>query len=122
MILGLLALVLWLLALASYNPQDAAWSTSGASQMAAQANWAGRLGAWIADSSYFVFGFSVWWGVAAAVRAWLSALAHWMDGGTAQEAPAGASPWWAHRALFWGGLALLLAALYAGSLLARSSD
>ncbi len=109
LILGLLALVLWLLALASYNPHDAAWSTSGASTIAAQTNWAGRLGAWLADGSYFVFGFSVWWGVAAAVRAWLSALAHWMGGSTERVAPGGASPW-AHRALFWGGLALLLAA------------
>ena len=107
MILGLLALVLWLLALFSYNPQDAAWSTSGAPQMAAQTNWTGRLGAWLADGSYFIFGFSVWWAVAAAVRAWLSVLAHWMDGGTAQGLPAGAKPW-AHRARFWGGLALLL--------------
>ena len=107
LILGLLALVLWLLALFSYNPQDAAWSTSGASQVVAQTNWTGRFGAWLADGSYFIFGFSVWWAVAAAVRAWLSALAHWMDGGTVRELPAGAPPW-AHRALFWGGLALLL--------------
>ena len=109
MLLGLLALVLWLLALASYNPQDAAWSTSGASVIVAQTNWAGRLGAWIADGSYFIFGFSVWWGVAAAARAWLSALANWMDGGAAPEATAGARPS-SHRALFWVGLALLLAA------------
>ncbi len=74
--LGLLALVLWLLALLSYSPQDAAWSTSGAGTGVVR-NWAGRLGAWLADGSYFALGFSVWWGVVAAVYAWLAALARW---------------------------------------------
>ena len=48
---GLLALVFWLLALVSYSAQDAAWSTSGASDSHMVANWAGRLGAWLADGS-----------------------------------------------------------------------
>ena len=109
LILGLLALVFWLLALTSYSAQDAAWSTSGAGDGRPLANWVGRFGAWLADSSYFALGFSVWWGVAAGVRAWLSSLARWMRGGeTRPEGPA-RSPW-LRRALFWGGLILLLCA------------
>ncbi len=65
LILGLLGLVFWLAALLSYSPQDAAWSTSGSGQAtgllpAAARNWGGRLGAWLADASYFLLGFSVW--------------------------------------------------------------
>ena len=72
-------------------------------------NWVGRLGAWLADGSYFVLGFSVWWCVAAGVRAWLSSLAHWMRGGEVPQGTAASHPlvW---RGLFWGGLVLLLCA------------
>ncbi|NMM75498.1 DNA translocase FtsK [Acidovorax sp. SRB_24] len=105
LVAGLLALVFWLLALLSYSAQDPAWSTSGAVPAGMVANWAGRLGAWLADGSYFLLGFSVWWCVAAGVRAWLSALAHWMRGGE----DAGTPHPLARRALFWGGLALLMA-------------
>ena len=106
---GLLVLVFWLLALLSYSPQDAAWSTSGVGTAPLVRNWAGRVGAWVADGSYFVFGFSVWWCVAAAVRAWLSSLAHWMRGGELPQARAATHPWvW--RGLFWLGLAMLLCA------------
>ncbi|MCZ2405749.1 MAG: DNA translocase FtsK 4TM domain-containing protein [Burkholderiales bacterium] len=107
--LGLLALVLWLLALVSYSPLDPAWSTTGVAGGAVR-NWAGRLGAWLADASYFALGFSVWWCVAAAVFAWLSGLARWMRAG--EPLPDGARPRHAlwGRAWFWGGLALLLCA------------
>ncbi|MDF1486189.1 DNA translocase FtsK 4TM domain-containing protein [Ramlibacter sp. H39-3-26] len=100
LVLGLVALVFWLLALLSYSPQDAAWSTSGTAAQAG--NWAGRVGAWLADGSYFLLGFSVWWCVAAGLRAWLASLARWLRGGEAPSARA--------RLLFWAGLALLLAA------------
>ncbi len=106
---GLLVLVFWLLALLSYSPQDAAWSTSGVGASALVHNWAGRVGAWVADGSYFLLGFSVWWCVAAALRAWLASLAHWMRGGEVPQARAAAHPWlW--RGLFWLGLGLLLCA------------
>src|SRR4051812_25514146 len=72
LVLGLVALVFWLLALVSYSTQDAAFSTSGGG--IAIRNWGGRLGAWLADGSYFLLGFSVWWCLAAAARAWLSTL------------------------------------------------
>jgi S-DNA-T family DNA segregation ATPase FtsK/SpoIIIE len=107
LVLGLLALVFWLLALVSYSAQDAAWSTSGTRSGPLVANWAGRLGAWLADGSYFALGYSVWWCVAAGVRAWISALARWMRGG---EPVAGAVGPLARRALFWGGLVLLMSA------------
>jgi S-DNA-T family DNA segregation ATPase FtsK/SpoIIIE len=104
---GFVLLVFWLLALLSYAPQDAAWSTAGTGSDGVVRNWGGRVGAWLADGSYFLLGFSVWWCVFAALRAWVAALARWMRGGA--QAP-GAAPAWQRRALFWGGLALLLAA------------
>ncbi len=107
LMVGLLALVFWLLALLSYSAQDAAWSTSGARGGRLVANWAGRFGAWLADGSYFALGFSVWWCVAAGVRAWLSSLARWMRGG--ESAPGAASPM-RRRALFWVGLVVLMCA------------
>ena len=107
LVVGLLALVFWLLALTSYSAQDAAWSTSGTRGDLLVANWAGRFGAWLADGSYFMLGFSVWWCVAAGVRAWIASLARWMRGG---ELAAGAASPFARRALFWGGLVLLMCA------------
>ncbi|SDM49317.1 DNA translocase FtsK [Oryzisolibacter propanilivorax] len=105
LVVALLLLLLWLLALVSYSPQDAAWSTTGAAGGRVQVNWIGRLGAWTADASYFLLGFSAWWAVAAAVHAWLASLARWMrGGGDAAERP------WRQRGLFWAGLVLLLAA------------
>ena len=85
LILGLLGLVFWLAALLSYTPQDVAWSTSGSADLAAGAqaithNFGGRFGAWLADASYFLLGFSVWWALVAGVRAWLSSLARWLRG------------------------------------------
>ncbi len=107
LMLGLLALVFWLLALTSYTERDAAWSTSGAGDALVVANWAGRLGAWLADGSYFALGFSVWWCVAAAVCAWLSSLARWMRAG---EGLADAPRPLVRRTVFWAGLIVLMCA------------
>ena len=107
LVAGLLALVFWLLALVSYSAQDAAWSTSGTRGDPLVANWGGRLGAWLADGSYFMLGFSVWWCVAAGGRAWIASLARWMRGG---EPVVGASSPFARRGLFWGGLVVLMCA------------
>ncbi len=109
LVVGLVALVFWLLALVSYSGQDAAWSTSGSTPGRMVSNWAGRFGAWLADGSYFALGFSVWWGVAAAIRAWLASLARWMRGGEAEEGATERSPH-VQRLMFWGGLVLLLGA------------
>ncbi len=110
---GLVLLMLWLLAMLTYSPQDAAWSTSGGG--GAIANRAGKLGAWLADASYFLLGLSVWWCFAAGVRAWLSALARWMRGQqplSRESKPGGtlAARLTSSRAGFWLGLAVLLCA------------
>ncbi len=110
---GALALVFWLLAMFSYSPADPAWSTSGVGKNAGLANWGGRLGAWLADASYYLFGFSVWWCILAALRAWLSALARWLRGETTHrkvDQSDNATHLIATRAVFWVGLALLLIA------------
>lgn len=111
LILGLLALIFWLGALLSYSPQDAAWSTTGSTEAATALkpgevlvrNWGGRLGAHLADASYFLFGFSVWWALAAGARAWLGSLAR----GLRSQAVATT---WRDRLKFWSCLALLLLA------------
>ncbi|APW39375.1 cell division protein FtsK [Rhodoferax koreense] len=109
LILGLLALVFWLLALFSFSLQDPAWSTSG--QIAQARNWGGRFGAWLADVSYYSLGFSVWWCFAAGVRTWLSTLAEWMRGSDETRKPGASESHWLHsRTVFWCGLALLLCA------------
>ena len=63
LILGALVLVFWLIALLSYSGHDAAWSTSGVDSTTL--NWGGRIGALLSDASYYFFGFSIWWCVAA---------------------------------------------------------
>jgi len=106
LVLGFVALVFWLMALASYSIDDPAFSTSGSG--AAVRNWGGRLGAWLADGSLFLFGLSAWWCVAVGVRAWLSTLARWMRAGDdAHEERKGFSR---TQIAFWIGLAVLLCA------------
>ncbi|MGJ7610403.1 MULTISPECIES: DNA translocase FtsK [unclassified Variovorax] len=110
LIAGFAALLFWLLAMLSFTPSDAAWSTSGTGGEIK--NWGGRIGAWLADGSYFVAGYSVWWCLAAGLRAWLSSLAGWLRGGEA--APAAEQPprgrFNRSRLAFWFGLVLLLCA------------
>ena len=107
LILGLIGLVFWLAALLSYSQQDVAWSTSGSLDTVGIArNWGGRLGAWLADASYFLLGFSVWWTLAAGARAWLVSLAGWLRG----ETIATDVRLQANRYKFWLGLLLLLVA------------
>ena len=108
---GFVVLAIWLLAMMSYSPQDAAWTTSG--EGGGVLNRAGRLGAWIADMSYFLLGFSVWWCLVIGVRQWLALLAQRLRGDglpeQALQATAGThTPLYAHRWAFWLGLALLL--------------
>ena len=100
---GGVAWLLFVLALATHSALDAAFSTSGGG--GAVVNKAGRLGAWVSDLAYFLLGFSAWWLVPVALRAWLSALAQTVRGAEAPETPP-APPRW----LFWLGLAMLLAA------------
>jgi S-DNA-T family DNA segregation ATPase FtsK/SpoIIIE len=107
LVAGFVVLLLWLIALLSYSPQDPAWSTSGTG--GAMHNQVGRLGAWMADMSYFVLGFSAWWCVAAGWRVWLALLASRLRG----EGKADASGSWPAKHGAWVasvGLLLLLCA------------
>ncbi|MBA4176747.1 MAG: cell division protein FtsK [Leptothrix sp. (in: Bacteria)] len=100
LLLGGLAWLLFVLAMLTHDAGDAAFSTSGTGD--APRNQAGLLGARLSDMALFLFGFSAWWLVPVAARAWLSALARLLRGPSATPRP----PRW----MFWLGLALLLAA------------
>ncbi|MCF8148986.1 MAG: DNA translocase FtsK 4TM domain-containing protein [Sulfuritalea sp.] len=111
LIVGLVFLLFWAVALISYAPQDTAWTTSGTG--AALVNRAGRLGAWIADVSYFLLGYSVWLCVLVAARAWLSLLAKRLRSSTGLEDAYGDDPtpqaWWQSKKLiFWLGLLMMI--------------
>ncbi len=96
---GALAWLLFVLAMVTHHAGDAAFSTSGSGDPLR--NKVGLLGARASDLVLFLFGFSAWWLVPVALRAWLSALA-----GSLRQGEVAADP---PRALFWLGLALLLA-------------
>ena len=111
LIAGFAALLFWLLAMLSFTPSDAAWSTSGTGGEIK--NWGGRIGAWIADGSYYLAGYSVWWCLAAGLRAWLSSLANWLRGGETShnsEPPTPQGRFNRSRIAFWLGPVLLLCA------------
>ena len=114
LVLGAAGLLFWLLALLSHSLADPAWSTSGRGPQVS--NWAGQVGALLADASYYLLGFTVWVLFLAGVRAWLSALAGWLRSSREEAAPADAGPqrWWqrpaARRAGYWLSLFLLLCA------------
>ena len=110
LIAGFVALLFWLLAMLSFTPSDAAWSTSGTGGEVK--NWAGRIGAWLADGSYFLGGYSIWWCLAAGLRVWLSSLAGWLRGGETAPGsePAPLGRFNRSRIAFWCGLVLLLCA------------
>ena len=110
---GLVALVFWTLAMATYSAGDAAWSTSGSG--GPLLNRAGWLGAWLSDASYFALGFSVWWCVGAAMRVWLSSLARWLRSRELILPKPDTVPFFPARYLsgpvaFWVGLVFLLGA------------
>jgi S-DNA-T family DNA segregation ATPase FtsK/SpoIIIE len=100
LLLGALAWLLFLLAMLTHHAGDTAFSTSGTGEVLR--NKAGLLGARVSDMALFLFGFSAWWLVPVALRAWLSALARLLRG----PSPQAHAPRW----LFWLGLSLLLCA------------
>ncbi len=105
LLLGGACLALTLLAMLSYSPADPAWSTSGSREVVH--NWAGRLGAWVADLVFFALGYSAWWCWAAGLRAWLGGFSRWLGNagwGHAPQPPAARHLWF-----FWIGMAVLLA-------------
>lgn len=118
LLIGAACLLFWLIALATHTLEDAAWSTSGVAG-AATANWGGRLGAWLADISYFLLGMSVWWLWLAGASTWLAALARWIRGPQPVVAPSGKAdvdpmPWqerpMVRRMGFWLGALMLVVA------------
>lgn len=99
--------VLWLLALialATHNAADAAFSTSGTS--AVPLNKVGALGARFSDIAFVLFGYSAWWGMLISLRAWLSALARVLRSGEPLQGQRPQPPLW----MFWLGVALLMSA------------
>ncbi len=109
LILGLVGLIFWVASLLSYSPQDAAWSTSGnsdaaSSTLVAARNAGGYLGAWLADASYFLLGFSVWWALAACSWVWGQSVMRGLRRNVLAPEPAPGRIW------FWLGLLLLLLA------------
>ncbi len=63
-----LVIVVWVVALWSFDVHDPAWSTTGTNSSGAgnsvaalTFNRVGKVGAYAADWSYYLFGFSVWW-------------------------------------------------------------
>jgi DNA segregation ATPase FtsK/SpoIIIE, S-DNA-T family len=103
LVAGAVAWLLFVLALVTHHPGDAAFTTSGTGD--AVHNKAGVFGARLSDLAYFLFGFSAWWLVPVTLRAWLAALAHRLRGDGGADTAAGHP-----RIAFWVGLALLLAA------------
>ena len=106
--LGFFVLAFLLLAFASYAPQDAGWTTSGAG--GAVLNRAGRLGALLADLGYFLLGYSVWWCLALAGLAWARLAMRRIKGADDQppyvKLDAGSPLWLRHpQVVLWVGLA-----------------
>ena len=101
---GFVFMAFWLLALITHTGQDPAWTTSGSGGTVR--NFGGRFGAWLSDMSFFLLGYSVWWCFAAALVAWLSALANRLRD---EDAPPPEHHGWRYtRFAFWAGLVLLL--------------
>jgi S-DNA-T family DNA segregation ATPase FtsK/SpoIIIE len=103
--LGGTLLLLWMLAMVSHHPGDAAFSTSGDGQRLR--NHAGVIGAWASDLSFVLFGLSAWWGLLFGVRSWLSMVARLLRADLAPADPVGPVHW-RPQWLAWMGLLLLL--------------
>ena len=108
LLLGGLILIFWVLALVSYSSNDAAWSTTGIGSITR--NWGGRLGANVADLSYYFFGFSIWWCIAALASTWFVWFVRWLrhEKIALTSSKKQAQFWLPARVRFWGGLVLLL--------------
>src|SRR5205085_8570788 len=106
LLIGAVAWLLALLALATHSAADPGFSTSGDGTPIH--NRVGLIGAWLSDLGFFVAGCSVWWVIVVGARAWLGGLARALRETAASppERPTAVAPPWS----MWLGLALLLAA------------
>ena len=95
-------LALLVLAMATHDLRDAAFSTTGQRELVG--NRVGSFGAWVSDGLLFLFGFSAWWLPVLALRAWLRSLA----GLLRHDVPP--APRLSRRARWWAGVFILLAA------------
>ena len=101
---GAVVWTLALIALATHSAADAGFSTSGSG--GPLQNRAGVAGAWFSDFAFFLVGYSAWWALLVAARAWLGGLARVLRANAGAPPSARETPAW-H---LWLGLALLLAA------------
>jgi S-DNA-T family DNA segregation ATPase FtsK/SpoIIIE len=99
LVAGAVVWLLFVLALVSHDPADAAFSTSGSQE--AVSNLAGRFGAWLSDLALFLFGWSAWWLVPVGLRSRLGGLARLLRNEPVIKLG---------RVRFWAGLALLMGA------------
>jgi len=97
-----LVLALLVLAMATHDLRDAAFSTSG--QHDRVANRVGGFGAWVSDGLLYIFGFSAWWLPLLALRGWLRSLAGLLRHDVAPR------PRWRQSARWWAGVLLLVGA------------
>ncbi|MFG6466519.1 DNA translocase FtsK [Roseateles sp. BYS87W] len=97
-----LVLALFVLAMATHDLRDAAFSNSGQRELVG--NRVGSLGAWLSDGLLFLFGFSAWWWPLLALRAWLRGLAGLLRHDVADPVQ------WTQRLRWWAGVALLIGA------------
>ncbi|MDO4705355.1 MAG: DNA translocase FtsK 4TM domain-containing protein [Comamonadaceae bacterium] len=104
--------VAWVASLASYSPLDPAWSSSGQPARQQTQNWLGHVGAYWADISYFLFGYTVWVLVAALALLWWWTFRAWLRGKTAPRTDDRLLMLrlWARRLLWLLWVALLLCA------------
>ena len=82
----LLGGVLWILvvlAMASHDRLDPAFTTSG--QHPVPHNWVGQFGAYVSDILQMLLGHSAWWLPVVGLRVWLGALALWTRRDTARS-------------------------------------
>ena len=97
-----LLLALLVLAMATHDVRDAAFSTSGQRDLVG--NRVGSFGAWVSDGLLFLFCFSAWWLPLLALRDWLRSLAGLLRHDVAPV------PRWSQRARWWAGVLLLIGA------------
>jgi DNA segregation ATPase FtsK/SpoIIIE, S-DNA-T family len=109
-VIGAALWLLWALAMLTHHGADAAFSTSGSGEPVR--NLVGRVGAWVSDVAYVLFGLSVWWCLLFALRGWLGSLARLLrhdlpehPGHEAAQATVDRPVW-----VSWAGLGLLLVA------------
>ena len=106
LLVGAVAWLLALLALATHSAADSGFSTSGDGTPIH--NRIGVVGAWLSDAAFFFAGYSVWWAIVVGARVWLGALARALRASAIvpPEPARTPRPAWS----VWLGLALLLAA------------